>query len=108
MIWPTVKKYAKYAAILLVGAAVIVLYVAVKSWLKKKPEGPDEGAETLKGVITEIGSKMTEANHQATVEIAAARDEENTVKTKLEQAMKVEDKAERRRQLADLYEEVSK
>ena len=107
--WPTIKKYGKYALIILLGAGAIVLFVMVRSWWKKRGKADDgsEHVERLADVINEIGEQMTEANHQAEVEIAAARSEEAALKGKLKKAVATTNKRERRRQLAELYAEVS-
>ena len=108
--WPTIKKYGKYALILLLGVGAVVLFVLVRSWLKKRGEADDgsEHVEKLADVINEIGAQMTEAKHQAKVEIEAARAEESVLKATLKEVVSTTDKKTRRKRLADLYAEVSR
>jgi len=105
---PTLKKYLKYALIVLAGIALVALWFAWQSWKKKTTGdgGMTKETETLKTVVTEIGAKMTEADQQATVEIAAARSEDAATKTKLAEIVKIGDKVERRQKLTDLYKQV--
>jgi len=108
--WPTIKKYGKYIVILGIGVLVVVAWVTVKQWLKKKQKddaGLTEGTEKLKDVIVEIKDQMTEANQQAAIEIAAGRSEETETKAKLSEVTKIKNKTERRQKLADLYKEVT-
>jgi predicted negative regulator of RcsB-dependent stress response len=104
---PTLKKYLKYAAIIIGGVLMVVLFtLGFQWWSRRKDEKDRTEADKFVGVINEIGDKLTEANHVAEIEIAAARDEEKIVKTKLDEAVKIEDKPARRQRLAELYAEV--
>lgn len=105
---PTIKKYGKYVAILVVAAAAIVLWVAIKRWVKGKDKPTDDGSAGLAKVLNETKAKMTEASQVATVEIAAARTEEATIKTRLAEVVQIENPQERRDKLLALYQEVSK
>ena len=109
MILPVLKKYGKYVVIAIVGVGSIVLFVMVYSWLKKSGKADDgqEHVETLGAVIEEIGAKLTEANHQAVVEVVAARSGEAEIKEELAVVVNLENKVTRRRKLAELYAKVS-
>ena len=104
----TVKKYGKYVLIILIGIILIAFWIAFQSWRKKAdPDaGVTEGTERLKDVTNEIGAQLTEANQQATVEVAAARASEDKTKTKLKEVIKIKNKVERRNKLSALYSEV--
>lgn len=103
---PNLKKYGKYALIAGGGVVLILGYIFITSWMKKRrigDEGMSEGTEELKDVINEIGNKMTEAEIQADVEIAVARGEEKAAKEELKEVVKIKDRADRRRRLAEMY-----
>lgn len=107
MIWPLIKKYWKYGIILIVGAAALIFWIMISSWLKRNDtsgEGMTEGTETMKDVIGEIGNKMTEADQQASVEIAVARGKEGAKKEELQKVVKIKDKSERRKRMAAMYD----
>ncbi len=105
--WAYIKKYAKYIVIILVGIFAVIAWIMISSWWKKlkanENAGMSEGTETLTGVITEIGGKMTEADHQASVEIAVARGNENVTKGQLKETVGMKDKTKRRENLAAMY-----
>jgi hypothetical protein len=106
---PNIKKYGKYAVIIIVGGLLILGYIFVTSWLKKKrvgDEGMSEGTEDLTSIIGEIGNEMDEANTQAKVEIAVARTEEKVTKEELKKVVAMKDKVERRKRLAAMHESV--
>lgn len=104
--WPKIKKYGKYILIILAAAGLVALWITIRRWFPKKDQ-TGEAINGLRDVLQETGAQMIEANQQATVEIAAARDKENKVKGKLTEVVAIKDKGERRQGLADLYKEVS-
>jgi len=104
----TIKKYGKYVVVLLVAAGAIVLWVAIKRWIKSKDKPTDDGSAGLANILNETKAKMQEANQVSVVEIVAARTEETTIKTRLAEVVKIEDPQERRDKLLALYQEVSK
>lgn len=109
MNWPTIKKYGKYVLILLIGVGAIVLFLAVRSWLKKR-ELADDGSEhvqQLGDVINGIKGNMAEANKQAEVEIAVSKSAEAGHKAELAEVVKIKSKPERRKRMTELYSKVS-
>jgi thiamine biosynthesis lipoprotein ApbE len=106
MLWPTIKKYATYVAVVIVGILVVVGCVFFNGRRKEDDGALTQGTELLKGVVAEIGQKMDDANQQAAVEIVAARTEDASVKAQLSEVIKINDKAERRQKLSDLYKQV--
>ncbi len=108
MLWPTIKKYVKYVAIILVGIGALILAILIYSWLKKKSVADDGSVHVQKlgDVVTEIGSQLNEAHVQAEVEIAAGRDDETVTKEELKKVVAIKDKKERRQKLTEMYAKV--
>lgn len=103
---PTLKKHAKYFGIVGGGVFLILGYIFITSWLKKKrtgDEGLSGGTEDLQSIINEMTDKIVEVQTQADVEIAVARSKETAVKEELREVVQIKDKVRRRRRLAELY-----
>lgn len=109
MNWPTIKKYGKYVLIVLLGVGAIILFLLIRSWLKKREQADDgsEHVQKLGDVIDGIKGNMAEANKQAEVEIAVSKSTEAGHKTELAEVVKIKDKPERRKRMAELYSKVS-
>lgn len=109
MNWPTIKKYGKYALIILLGVGAIILFLLIRSWLKKREQADDgsEHVQQLGDVIDGIKDNLAAANKQAEVEIAVSKSEEAGHKVELAEVVKIKDKPERRKRLAELYAKVS-
>lgn len=103
---PKIKKYAKYIGIVAAGVVIILGYVLITSWFKKKrtgDEGMSEGTEELEHIIDGLGKDMDEANTQSQIEIAVARGNEKVTKEELRAVTSNPDKLERRKRLAEMY-----
>ena len=85
MNWPNLKKWGKYVLIILIGIAAVVLFLMIRTWLKKREQAEDgtEHVQQLGNVIDGIRGDLTMANHQAEVEIAVSRSEEEALKGEL-------------------------
>jgi preprotein translocase subunit YajC len=108
MNWPTIKKYGKYVLIFLIGVGAIILFLMIRSWLKKREQAADgsEHVQQLGDVINGIKGNLAEANKQAEVEIAVSKSTEAGHKAELAEVVKIKDKPKRRQRLAELYNKV--
>lgn len=109
MNWPTIKKWGKYLLIILLGVGAIILFLLIRSWLKKKGTADDgsEHVQKLEDVINGIKSNLDAADKQAKVEIAVSKSEESAHKEELAEIVKIKSKPERRKRMAELYQKVA-
>jgi hypothetical protein len=101
--WPSVKKYAKYAlAGLGVVFACIGLAVVIRRLRRNGVSVDNPSAVALNTAISQAKDKIADARTQAAVEIAIANAKSQTGRTELKAAVATADGAQRRAALAAL------
>lgn len=97
---PLVKKYWKYALILLPAVFVIVVRLLNK---RKDPAGTvSEDDKTLATAVEKIKDDLSETNLEAAVEVSAAKARSDEKIKQLEEIKKEPDQKKRIKRLADL------
>jgi glucan phosphoethanolaminetransferase (alkaline phosphatase superfamily) len=99
---PYVKKYWKYALILLPGVLLIVFRLILIWQESKRTTADANSAKTLNNTINDIKSSIQEANLTSAVEVTIAKtNSADTIKA-LEDVKKIQDKDERIKKLAEM------
>jgi len=93
-----VKVFWKYIIILIPGLLILAAILC----RKHDPVKPNQKAEDLTKAIEGIKDKLIEVNSVATVEIAAAKEQNSEKLEQLKKVTEIADDDERRKQLADL------
>ena len=91
-----VKKYWRYALILLPAALLIVLKIL--STKKKDDTKPDD----LSTYVGEVKDQLQEAKLKTAVEVTAAREDNKEKLEQLKEVCKITDSQERRKRLAEM------
>lgn len=94
-----VKKYGRYALILLPALIIILLKLLSKP---KKKEDDQKSKDNLTNYIAEIKDQLQEANMITAVEVTAAKEKNNQKLETLKEVMAIPDGKERRKRIADL------
>jgi hypothetical protein len=94
-----VKKYGRYALILLPALIFILLKLLSKP---KKKENDQKSKDNLTNYIAEIKDQLQEANMITAVEVTAAKEKNNQKLEVLKETMAISDAKERRKRLADM------
>jgi glucan phosphoethanolaminetransferase (alkaline phosphatase superfamily) len=97
---PYVKKYWKYALILIPAAIILILVI-----INKRQGDTGTGStnpDPLGGAIQDIKDDLQEANLTAAVEVSAAKEKNKETLDKLAEIKNLDDKRERLKRLAEL------
>lgn len=97
-----VKKYWKYSIILLPAIVIIVLRMITNKKNSNLSHDMDESASALSNAIRDIKDDLNEANTVAVIEISAAKAKDSAKVEQLQEVVKIKDKRERRKRLADM------
>jgi hypothetical protein len=100
-----VKKYWRYALILI--PAILILVVKILTTIRQKPkksfDDPDMVEEpTLKDEITTVREKLEEVNTTVKVEAAIAKTKNDSMMEELKEVQKIPNRRERIRRLAGM------
>lgn len=96
---PFVKKYWKYALILLPAVVFLILRIISRS---KSKDGDETKDKTLQTEITRIKEDLHEANTVAAIEVTAAKTKNKEKLEELKEVTKIKDSKSRRQRLADM------
>lgn len=96
-----VKKYWKYALVLIPAVLILVLKILSTIRSNSKTTSTTEQDE-LKDHISEVKEQLQEVNTVVKIEAAVAKNENQQLMTELKDAQKIEDNRERRKRLAEL------
>ena len=97
---PIVKKYWRYALILIPLVILIILKIIMDIKNKGRTTNTDQRSEDLANNIQEIHEKIKDIQMESKAEIAVAKAKNDVVIKELEEVKKIPDRAERRKRLA--------
>jgi energy-coupling factor transporter transmembrane protein EcfT len=95
-----VKKYWRYALILIPLVILIILKIIMDIKNKGRTTNTDQRSEDLANNIQEIHEKIKDIQMESKAEIAVAKAKNDVVIKELEEVKKIPDRAERRKRLA--------
>lgn len=95
---PTLRKYWKYALILIPGVIMLILKM-----MTTKADDKEE-AEELEKKMNGLKDDLTEAQQTAAIEVSAAKEKNKTKLDELKKVTKIKDSKERRQRLADMMD----
>jgi len=95
-----VKKYWKYALILI--PAILILVLKIISTIRATSATTSNESDEIKDHVSEIKEKLQEVNTVVKIEAAVAKTENQQLMAELKDAQKIEDNRERRKRLAEL------
>jgi predicted S18 family serine protease len=99
---PYVKKYWKFSLILLPAVFIILLRIIMNKKTDRGEKEIEENATALKDAITDIKEELQEVNMTAAVEVTVAKTENAVVEKELAEVVKIDDRRERLKRLADM------
>ena len=99
---PLIKKYYKYAVIILPAVFLILIRILSKKRTEKREDTLEQNSVSLMEAIGSIKEDLNEANMTAAIEVTVAKTKDSEKIKELEQVVKIEDKRERRRRLAQM------
>jgi glucan phosphoethanolaminetransferase (alkaline phosphatase superfamily) len=99
---PYVKKYWKYALILVPGVIIIVFRLLGSVKTNKQTKDDNAGAKTVEAAVTQISKDIKETQLVAAVEVAVAKTKSADKIQKLVEIKKIVDQDEKIKQLAEL------
>lgn len=97
---PYVKKYWKYALILIPGLIIVVIRCFIKDG--KDNSSGEESIAPLQRKVDKLKDDLSEANLEAAVEISAARAKDEQKIEEIKEIKKIPDQKERLKKLAKL------
>ena len=95
---PALRKYFKYAVIVVPGVFVLVVIFLLKS---KNRDGKEQGkSEDLQDAVVDIKEKLAEVNMETAIKVSAAKAKDEVKVQELKEIKKIDDRKERLNRLA--------